>query len=192
MENETKKIEKFEWSVNTRSYEKEYWFLDQIIWYLKFDIYEDPLYCEKNFYSSLARYIDLLQKENPNSWETEVQKFINSIKNFSGTEVEKLKYVDKFFRQQQITRYKKINKPWYAKLTENSINGLDFLYSHTNEEWKCRWLMNCTPTYAIPERFYPRFTKSWLEKRVQDRNRDEFVKAMRYWREQADKLKEEL
>ena len=67
--------------LNTSNHSKEFWYLNQLKWKIPFDLCENSVYCKKNFFSTFARYIETLKKENTNWWENEIQDFINTVIN---------------------------------------------------------------------------------------------------------------
>ena len=172
------------------SYEKEFWYLNQFKNLIDFNIYERSTYCEDNFYSTIARYIDCLQKNSHTNREQQTQKLIDSIKNFSWNEIEKIKRVDLFFYDKKIKRYE-LN--WMGtnasalKLARNDITAREKKYI-PNENWKINALFPWIVSSAIPERYYTRFSQSWLESKVIEENRKNFVNAMRHWMEKAEEF----
>ena len=107
MENEKRVSETNEASMNKRDYSKEIWYLNQFKDLIDFNIYERSTYCEDNFYSKIARYIDCLQKSSQKNREQQIQKLIDSIKNFSWDEIEKIKRVYLFFYDKlQLVKFK--------------------------------------------------------------------------------------
>ena len=194
MENEKRVSETNEASMNKRDYSKEIWYLNQFKDLIDFNIYERSTYCEDNFYSTIARYIDCLQKSSQKNREQQIQKLIDSIKNFSWDEIEKIKRVYLFFYDKKIKRYE-LN--WMEtnasalKLARNDITAREKRYT-PNENWKINALFPWIVSSAIPERYYTRFTQSWLESKVMDKNRENFVNSMKKQREKADELAKKL
>lgn len=188
MENEKKSINTNEVSLEKRDYTKEFWYLNQLKWKFSFDFYKNPVLCESNFYSSIAWYIDTLQKENWD-WETKIQDFINSIINFDGPDYEKLLYADKFLIKEKQEWYNKKNLNYDAELLESILSRIDSMY----KRWK--WHVSSitwVKSFMVPERYFWRFTQSWLEAKVIEEHRKNFVNAMRHWMEKAEELKKGL
>ena len=188
MENEKTLINTNETSLEQRNYSKEFWYLNQLKWKLDFDFYKNPILSESNFYSSIARYIYTLQKEGWNR-EGEIQKFINSIINFNGSNPEKLLYIDKFLGEKQLKWSEEKGMNLDVELLESIITKLEKRY----ERWsRIIDSMIWVKPSMIPQRFYWRFTQSWLESKVIEENRKNFVNAMRQWMKKAEELKKEL
>lgn len=194
MENEKKVSESNETSLNKRDYSKEIWYLNQFKDLINFNIYEESTYCEDNFYSTIARYIDYLQKNLQIDREQQIQKLIDSIKNFSWNEIEKLKRIYLFFYDKKINRYEanwmKTNAS-ALRLARNDINARERRYI-PNKNWKIDAIFPWIVSKAIPERYYTRFSQSWMESKVINENRKNFVDSMKKQREKADELAKKL
>lgn len=188
MENEKLSINTNETSLEKRDCSKEYWYLNQLKWKLTFDFYKNPELCESNFYSSIAWYIDTLQKENWN-WEAKIQNFINSITSFEWSDSEKLLYTDKFLMKEKQEWYNKQNMDYDAKLLKSILSRVDDMY----KRWEGHVLtVTWVKPSMIPERYYWRFSQSWLESKVMNKNRENFVNSMKKQREKADELAKKL
>ena len=171
-------------------YTKEFGYLDQASWALDFNLLKDPLYSEQWFYTTLARYIELMKTENKDNREIKIQEFINKIKNFPWSGKEKIKNYDILITKILLNWY---SKKWdrFAKILQYRLdNSIDIIYE--DYEWKINTSLVSIDVKSIPEWFYWRFTKSGLEERVVNRNREYFVESMRYQREKADELKQDL
>ena len=188
MENEKKSINTNETSLEQRDYSKEYWYLNQLKWKFDFNFYKNPILSESNFYSSIAWYIDNSKKENWN-WEEKVQNFIDTIQNLNSSDSEKLLYADKILIKEKQKRYKENNMDFDFDILESISSDLDDRYKQGNNTVLCvTWIKS----FMIPERYYWRFTESWLEAKVMNKNRENFVTAMKHWREKAEELKKKL
>ena len=103
--------------LNTSNHSKEFWYLNQLKWKIPFDLCENSVYCKKNFFSTFARYIETLKKENTNWWENEIQDFINTVINGGFSRwLELLKNLDKFLWEKQLKRY---DENWYRNRAES-------------------------------------------------------------------------
>lgn len=194
MENEKKVNESNENSLNKKDYAKEIWFLNQFKGLIDFNIFEKSTYCEDNFYSTIARYIDCLQKESQIDWEQDIEKLLNALKNFKWNEIDKIKNTYLFFYDKKIKRYE---KNWWEtnanalKLARIDINTREEWFI-PNEQWKIDAIFPWIIKQAIPERYYTRFTESWVEEKVINENRKNFVDSMKKQREKADELEKKL
>lgn len=192
MENEWKITNRTEKSLEKRDYSKEYWYLNNLKWIINFDIFNNPTLTEHNFYSSIARYIDLTQKAKSNEREEYTSKFIDEIKQFNWeNEYEKIKKIDIYLTEKAIKWYK---ENWYwsnAWILERSLKNIEFLYKK-DEKWKIKrtfsWIINS----EIPERYYWRLRESWLWNRILKENKIAFARTIREQKEKADELKDKL
>ncbi len=194
MEKEQKTVEKNEDSLNKRDYSKEFSYLNEIRWLINFNIFESSTFCEDNFCTTIAWYIDNLQKEKPEIWEKEIKDLINSIKIFQWTESEKLKNLFYFFWEKKAIRFE--NNWWWdnAKIMRDLLtrkDSLNRLYT-PNSEWKIKWNFPWIIKEAIPDRYYIRSIKSGLEDKIVNTNRSSLASTIRKQREKADELKKKL
>lgn len=188
MEKEKNLINANEISLEQRDYSKEYGYLNQLKWKFDFSFYKNPVLSESNFYSSIAWYIDVLKNEGWN-WEEKIQSFIDSILNFNDSDPEKLLYADKILIKEKQKWYKEKNMSFDFDLLKSLSSDLDDRYKQGNGKVLCvTWIKS----FMIPERYFKRFSESWIEAKVINQNRANFVNAMKHWREKAEKLKNEL
>lgn len=192
MENEKNLTNINEKSINKQDFSKEYEYLNKLKWYINFDLYKSPISCESNFYESLAWYIEKQKKLDISSREVKVSDFINSIINYKGTEQEKLLYIDKFLKTKKQEWFKENNMDWEAQWYDYLLQNIDKEYNTLDENWKINVYINWIGNSEIPERYYWRFTESWLEAKVMNKNRENFVAAMKRWMEKAEELKKQL
>ena len=189
MESEKNLINGPEITLEKRDRSKEYWYLNQLKSHLTFGFYKDPVLAESNFYSSIAWYIDTLQKTDWN-WETKIKEFIDSIINFNGSDSEKLLYADKFLIREKQKWYKDHNMNFDMNLLESILSRIDDAYK---TDGKGRVLaVTWVKPFMIPQRYYARFTDSWIEARVIDQNRSNFINSMKNQVEKAEELKNRL
>lgn len=188
MEKEKQSINTNEVSLEKRDCSKEYWYLNQLKWKLDFGFYKNPVLCESNFYSSIAWYIDTLQKEYGDR-EVKLQDFINSIINFNGSDSDKLLYADKILIKEKQKWYDKNNMDYDKKLLDEILTSIDNMY----KKWNGHVLtVTWVKSFMIPEWYNWRFTESWLEAKVVWENRKNIAAAMRHWMEKAEQLKGQL
>lgn len=154
---------------NTSSHLKEFWYLNQLEWKLPFDLCENNVFCKKNFFSTLARYIETLKKEKTDTWENEIQNFIDSVVNGSfGKWLNLLKNVNTFLCKKQLERF---NKNWYqdsARLMENILE-MKHLFEE-EENWITSSSIVWIRTDLIPNWYYEWTANSWLYNEIREKN----------------------
>lgn len=136
------------------AYEKEFGYLNQLEGKIPFDLCEDNVFCKKNFFTSTAWYIEVLKKEKPDSWEKEIQTFIDSILNGSlGKGLEMLNNINYFFT--------KIQLKWFVeKGNHDAVIFLEYLIKHPEylfkpkENGKTRSSIIGVKPSMIPEWYY--------------------------------------
>lgn len=194
MENEKRVTEINEKSINNKDYSKELLYLNHFKWLVDFNIFERSTYCEDNFYSTIAWYINCLQKDSEKDWEQKIQKLINSLINFKWNEIEKIKSLCLFFHDKKVKRYEtnwREDNADTLRLSHNSIKSWENTFI-PNEQWKIKAIFPWMVSQAIPERYYTWFSQSWMESKVINENRKNFVDSMKKQREKADELAKKL
>lgn len=188
MENERNSTNVPETSLEQGDYNKEYWYLNQLKWKLDFRFCQNPALCESNLYSSIAWYIDTIKKEG---WEREekIQSFINSIINLDASDSEKLLYVDKILIKEKQKWYNKEKMDYDVKLLESILSRIDNMYKREKGHLP---IVTWIKPFMIPERYYWRFTESWIEWRVIDENRKNFINSIKEQRKKIDELEKKL
>lgn len=192
MENERKATDTNEKSLESRDYSKEYWYLNQLKWIINFELFTNPTLIEHNFYSNIARYIDMIQKTEWEEWETHITNFINKIKDFNDeNDYERIKKIDIYLTEITLKRFQESNLWDCARFLENSLGNIKYLYKK-DENGKIHWIFSWIINTAIPERYYWWLWESWLWDRILKDNKIAFARAIREQREKADELKDKL
>ena len=118
-----------------------------------------------------------------------IQNLINSVINFNGPDNEKLLYADKILIKEKQKWYNKKNLDYDTELLESILSRIDNMY----KRWKGHVsTVTWVKSFMIPERYYTRFTESWVEEKVINENRKNFVDSMKKQREKADELVKKL
>ena len=103
MENEKKLTNSNETSLESRDFDKEFWYLNQLEWLINFDLFKKSALSEYNFYSSIARYIDTAQKTNLEEREDNIKTLINQLKQYEwDDEYKKIMQIDNFLSKLKI------------------------------------------------------------------------------------------
>ena len=156
--------------LNNSDYSKEFWFLNQLVWKIPFNLCEDAVFCKKNLFTSLARYIDVLKKEQPNWWENEIQSFINSIINGSlGTGLDLLKNIDSFLCKKKLKRFEENGYSNSANIVRNSLENEEYLFK-LSENWKTWSAITWISPEFIPDRYIEWSMNNWLFNEIRNEN----------------------
>ena len=192
MENEKKLTNSDETSLESRDFDKEFWLLNQLEWVINFDLFKKSALSEYNFYSSIARYIDIAQKTNLKERENNIKTLINKLKQYEwDDEYKKIMQIDTFLSKLKIERYNKHNYWVNAKLLERELNNFQYTYEK-NKDGKIDRIFPWIVKEAIPERFYIRSIKNNKADKLLKENRSALSKSIREQREKADELEKKL
>ena len=192
MENEKKLTNSNETSLESRDFDKEFWYLNQLEWLINFDLFKKSALSEYNFYSSIARYIDTAQKTNLEEREDNIKTLINQLKQYEwDDEYKKIMQIDNFLSKLKIERYNKHNYWVNAKLLGKELDNLQYNYEK-NEDWKINRIFPWIVKEAIPERFYIRSIKNNKSDKLLKENKSALIKSIREQREKADELEKKL
>ena len=192
MENEKKLTNSNETSLESRDFDKEFWYLNQLEWLINFDLFKKSALSEYNFYSSIARYIDTAQKTNLEEREDNIKTLINQLKQYEwDDEYKKIMQIDNFLSKLKIERYNKHNYWVNAKLLGKELDNLQYNYEK-NEDWKINRIFPWIVKEAIPERFYIRSIKNNKSDKLLKENKSALIKSIREQREKADELAKKL
>jgi len=155
--------------LNTSSHLKEFWYLNQLVWKIPFDLCENSVFCKNNFFSTLARYVETLKDEKPELWENEIQEFINSVKDGGfGKWFDLLRNLTIFLCKKQMERY---DKNWNQDSVRIMKSIIDSKYLLEEEEnWKTRSVIPWVRTELIPDWYYEWTANSWLYNEIRERN----------------------
>ena len=192
MENEKKLTNSNETSLESRDFDKEFWYLNQLEWLINFDLFKKSALSEYNFYSSIARYIDTAQKTNLEEREDNIKTLINQLKQYEwDDEYKKIMQIDNFLSKLKKERYNKHNYWVNAKLLGKELDNLQYNYEK-NEDWKINRIFPWIVKEAIPERFYIRSIKNNKSDKLLKENKSALIKSIREQREKADELEKKL
>lgn len=192
MENEKKLTNSDETSLESRDFDKEFWYLNQLEWLINFDLFKKSALSEYNFYSSIARYIDIAQKANLNGRENNIKALINKLKQYKWVdEYEKIMQIDTFLSKLKIERYNKNNYWVNAKLLERELDNFHYTYEK-NEDGKIDRIFPWIVKESIPERFYIRSIRNNKADKLLKENKIAFARTIREQKEKADELKDKL
>ena len=192
MENEKKITASNETIQESKNYSKEYNYINQLVWIIDFNLFKKSTQCENCFYSTIARYIDTMQKERPNDREIAVENFIYEIKKCEwNDEYEKIMQIDIYLSKLKIDRYKKHNDQAWAELLEFELKNFKYTYKK-DQDWKIRRILPWVIIDKIPSRYYYWLWESWLWDRIVKENRSAFARTIREQREKSEELKKDL
>ncbi len=192
MENEKKLTNSDETSLESRDFDKEFWYLNQLEWLINFDLLKKSALSEYNFYSSIARYIDIVQKANIKGRENNIKALINKLKQYEwDDEYKKIMQIDTFLSKLKIERYNKHNYWVNAKLLEKELDNFQYTYEK-NEDGKIDRIFPWIVKEAIPERFYIRSIRNNKADKLLKENRSALSKSIREQRKKADDLAKKL
>lgn len=164
-------------SLNTPDCSKEFWFLNQLVWKLPFELYDEPVLCKKNFFTTFARYIEELKNKTPDSREQEIQKFIKSIVDGEfGSGIDLLKNVDYFLSNEIIKRYEEIWNMDEVNMRKQTLN-YDGKYK-VRSDWKTMTVFSWVSSNRIPDWYYEWSKNSWLLNEIKDKNLENLAQAL--------------
>ena len=160
--------------VNPELYKKEFAIMNWLYERLSFNIYEQSLFCEVNFYKTMAWYIET-QKEESVNWEEKVQATLDTIMGVKD-EVDRAKYMEYYFGGQKIIWFR--NHGWEEK-ADNLQRLLSKLSFKRNKDGKIDVVFPGMVKPAIPQWFCTWLNGHDLEHRVIADNRRSQVEALR-------------
>lgn len=165
--------------LNSSNYPKEFWYLDQLKWKIPFEnLCTKPVLCKKNFFSTLARYIETQKKEKSNSWEKEIQNFIDSILNGNLWKwIDLLKNINIFFAKNLIKWYQDIWDEYSLQWVENSLKYIEYWFKN-NSNWRTSTVICWVAGNYVPERFYEWTNDSWLLNEIREKNISDLANAL--------------
>ncbi|MBR4388747.1 MAG: hypothetical protein IKT00_06175 [Prevotella sp.] len=160
------------------SYEKEFAVLDFLYKKLDFSIYEDAVYNEAQFYTTVAWYIELLKEQyGPSGWEEQMQHLIDDIFRIED-EAERFKYLYYFFGNLKVKWYKSHGFEFNGDILEGVLNKRDL----TDRMYSRRPIEDLFPGIVkkgIPQWYWIWFGGHDLERKVMNANRRSFIDSVR-------------
>lgn len=166
--------------INPEHFKKEFAFLDVFQPKLNFGIFTRDVYCESNFYETMAWYIETQKEAHPLDWDEKVQLLVNDILSHDN-DLDRFKYIYRFFFPLKIEWY--MTHGW-----ETNANSLK-LAQLCMDTWDSRWtpddqgkiegILPGIVEPAIPQWYWTWFDGNELEKKVMAHNRYNFARDLR-------------
>jgi len=172
--------------VNPELYKKEFAIMNWLYERLSFNIYEQSLFCEVNFYKTMAWYIET-QKEESVNWEEKVQVTLDTIMGVKD-EAERFKYMEYYFGAQKIIWFRNHGWEENAKDLEEILSDheiMDFSYKR-NKDGKIDVVFPGMVKPAIPQWFCTWLNGHDLEHRVIADNRRSQAEAIKFFMNKSE------
>ena len=167
--------------VNPELFKKEFAILDTQYGNWDFSVYSNPVLAECRFFETLAWYIDLMKKKFPESWEAEVQRYIDDALAIDNI-YDRYLYVAQFIASLGIEWYSAHPDEFRRNLYNDIFNACEKRYTKAKNNHETLYgLPGAGP--LVPKWYWTWFDGHPLEQKVIAENRRIFIDNMRKFHE---------